>query len=420
VAERQVRILYIVTAFPRWPGDVITPWLTETIDRLRARGIEVEVLAPSYSGLGDHVARDTVVHRFRYAPARFETLTHDQTAPDRIRERPYLISLLPAYVTAGSIAAVRLTRRHRFDCVHAFWPIPHGMLGLAARRFSHTPLISTFFGVELTWLRRQFPILAPIARRVIRQSDAVTVISTHTAREVRRLVPDARIRKIPFGAAVAPSPTHEAPNSQPSPPQREFRLLFVGRLVERKGVSVLLRAFARVRSRQSDVHLTIVGDGPLGEPLRAEAERLGVADGVEFTGFVPERALSAQFERCDTFVLPAVQDSKGDVEGLGVVLLEAMLHDRPVIASDSGGIGDIVIDGETGLLTDSGDIDSLVAAILRMKTDAQLRDRLVRGARAHVERHFSWDRIITDLTDLYTEVTAPAFRKRRVAAADRG
>jgi hypothetical protein len=147
-----VKLLYIVTAYPRNEADVITPWLLETIERLRERGTEVEVLAPSYRGLGDQVIGGTRVHRFRYAPAGWETLTHDQTAPDRIREHPLYASLLPGYLLAGSRAAARLARMGDFDAVHAFWPLPHGLLGLAAKRAGGIPLVSTFFGVELTWV----------------------------------------------------------------------------------------------------------------------------------------------------------------------------------------------------------------------------------------------------------------------------
>ncbi len=409
-----MRILYIVTAFPRWSGDVITPWLTETITRLRERGVEVEVLAPSYRGMASGNFEGIPVHRFRYAPAGIETLTHDQTAPDRIRDRPYLVSLLPGYVAAGSLAAIRLARSGRFDAVHAFWPIPHGLLGLAARRFSGVPLVSTFFGVELTWLRRQFPFLAPVARRIIERSDAVTVISSHTAREVTRLVRDAHARVIPFGAAVSTSRAGDGETAAvPRGAEGAFRLLFVGRLVERKGVTYLLRAVSLLRRKSEDVRLIIVGDGPLAPALHAEAEGLGIADAVEFTGFVPSGELSGRIAASDALVLPAVRDSKGDVEGLGVVLIEAILHDRPVIASDSGGIGDIVIDGETGLLTPPGDVEALAGAIARLRDDAALRSHLVAGGRAHVDACFSWTRIVEDLHSLYAEVssTDPAGRR---------
>jgi glycosyltransferase involved in cell wall biosynthesis len=396
-----VKILYIVTAYPRAPGDVITPWLVETIDRLAGRGVTVDVLAPSYRGLGDQVIGGTRVHRFRYAPSWMERLTHDQTAPDRIRERPWYLGLVPGYVAAGSVAAARLARRGGFDAVHAFWPLPHGLFGLAAKRYAGTPLISTFFGVELTWLRSQLPFLAPVARRIVRGSDAVTVISTHTAREVESLVPGTPVRTIPFGAAVTAGPQgggdRETGRRRAG---RGARLLFVGRLVERKGVAYLLEAVSRLAADR-EVRLVVVGDGPLRPELERHAARLGLGSHVEFLGFVSDERLRREYATCDICVLPAVRDSKGDVEGLGVVLIEALLHRRPVVASDTGGITDIVIDGRTGLLVPPGNVAALSVALARLMDDPREAARLADEGHSFVTERFGWDRIIDDLVELY-------------------
>lgn len=397
-----MRILYIVTAFPRHSGDVITPWLIATIEELRARSVEVEVLAPSYRGLPDQIYGGIPVHRFRYAPARWEALTHDQTTPDRLREKPLYSALLPGYLLSGSIAAARLARTGRFDLIHAFWPLPHGLFGLAARRFAGVPLVSTFFGVELTWLRNQLPFLAPLVRAIIRRSDAVTVISRHTAAEVQALAPGTAVRTIPFGAAIDPL---EVAPSTPRPGGGDFHLLFVGRLVERKGVSVLLKTLARLRARGEDFTLTVAGDGPLRSTLEAEANSLGIASAVHFTGFISAAALAEVYRSSDLFVLPAVRDSKGDVEGLGVVLIEALLRGLPVVASDSGGIPDVVEDGVGGLLVAPGDVDALAGAIHRLSGDRRLAGRLAAQGRERVLDHFSWARITGELIDLYQAVT---------------
>ena len=132
------------------------------------------------------------------------------------------------------------------------------------------------------------------------------------------------------------------------------RLLFVGRLVERKGVQVLLEALARLRDRPG-VRVRVVGDGPMRGALERQAATLGVADRVRFDGSVSTEELVRRFRECDVFVLPAVVDAKGDTEGLGVVLIEALSYGKPVIASAAGGIVDIVRDGETGLLVPPGD-----------------------------------------------------------------
>ena len=399
-----MKVLYLVTAYARDPADVITPWLVETIRRLAARGVTVEVLAPAYRGLESQVVEGVRVHRFRYAPRGLETLTHDQTAPDRIRERPWFLGLVPGYVAAGSRAAARLAKEGGFDVVHAFWPIPQGVLGLAAKRASGLPLVSTFFGVELTWMEKQFPFLAPLLRRIVRGSDAVTAISTYTAGRLARQVPGVEAAVIPFGAAV------DAP-AQPPPytydGARPFELVFVGRLVERKGVHVLLDAVASLPSERKVV-VHVVGDGPERERLEGQAARLGLGDRAVFHGFVTADALKRRLEGCDAFVLPAVIDAKGDTEGLGVVLLEAMSYARPVIASAAGGIVDIVRDGRNGWLVPPGDAPALAGAIAACMDDpARARERGLHG-REDVEAGFSWDVIADRLAGIYRSVARKA------------
>ena len=392
-----MRVLYIVSAYGRDESDVITPWLSETIRRLGRRDVHVEVLAPSYRGLRDQVIHGVPVHRFRYAPRRFEDLTHDQTAPDRVREKPAYLALVPGYVAAGSLAAARLARSGRFGVLHVHWPIPHGVIGLAAKQASGLPLVSTFHGVELTWTARKMPFLRPFLRHLIRKSDAVTANSSHTERLIREVAPKHVVR-IPFGAAL--EPTGSARDASTAPASGAFRLLFVGRLVERKGLRHLLDALAGLRSRRP-VRLDVVGDGPLRAALEQRVAELGLQEVVRFRGFVPDRELSAAFAQADAFVLPAVEDSKGDVEGLGVVLIEALMHAVPVIASESGGIVDIIRHERTGLLVKPGDAGALADAIDRLASDAALRDRLARDGREHAHTTFSWDAIIDRLVALY-------------------
>jgi len=396
-----VKVLYLVTAYPRDPGDVITPWLVETIRRLAARGVEVEVLAPAYRGLADQVVDGVRVHRFRYAPRGWETLTHDQTAPDRIRERPWFLGLVPGYLAAGSRAAARVAREGGFSVLHAFWPIPQGVLGLHAKRRTGLPLVSTFFGVELTWMERQFPFLAPLLRRIVRGSDAVTAISSYTAGRLARQVPGVDPAIIPFGAAVD-APAEPPPYTYDG--ARPFELLFVGRLVERKGVHLLLDALASLPAERRPV-LHVVGDGPDRGKLEEQAARLGLGAGAAFHGFVSREELQRRLSTCDAFVLPAVVDAKGDTEGLGVVLIEAMSYARPVIASAAGGIVDIVRDERNGYLVPPGDAAALAGAIQRMMDDPAAARRMGLDGREDVEAGFSWDAIADRLAAIYRAVS---------------
>lgn len=142
--------------------------------------------------------------------------------------------------------------------------------------------------------------------------------------------------------------------------------------------------------------------------LEARARQAGVADRVEFTGFVDAERLAREYRDCDVFVLPAAPDAKGDVEGLGVVLIEALAHGKAAVASAAGGIVDIVEHEETGLLVPPGDPGALAAALGRLLRDPELARRLGRQGQRRVAERFSWPAIIDGLASVYERVVSGA------------
>lgn len=385
-----MRILHVPTAWPRDPGDVITPWLVTLAERQAARGHEVHVLAPSFVGLGDQRQGDLLVHRYRYAPERWERLTHEETTPDRLERNPAWALLLPGYVAAGARAARRLGRRIRPDAVHVHWAIPHGLHGLAAARAARAALVTTFYGAEIRWAERRFPPGRAFLRWYGRRSHLVA-ISESTR---RMLAPYAArpIDVIPYGVPLP----EQAPTGRrgDGPPV----LLFVGRLVTRKGVDRLLEALSGVLDRPW--RLEVIGFGPERERLEALSDRLGLAERVVFLGRVSNQELTAAYRRAAGFVLPATLDEREDTEGLGVVLLEAMSHALPVVATRRGGITDVVIDGRTGILVED-EIAALAAGVRRLLDDpASAREMGERG-RERVRTAFGWDSIVDRLAAVY-------------------
>ncbi|MEO5589940.1 MAG: glycosyltransferase [Gemmatimonadaceae bacterium] len=394
-----MKVLFVVTAFPRHEADIITPWMGETIRRLKRAGTEVEVLAPSYRGSVSGLVGELRVHRFRYGPAWLETLTHDMPAMDRINGNPLFASLLPAYVASGSAAAARVARQGDFDVVHAFWPIPHGIMAMAAKRASKAALVSTFFSSELNWKGALRPAAARLLRRIVAASDAVTVISTYTANRLREYVPAIEAVTIPFGAAAAshvPAGLTTTRRAADAP----FELLFVGRLVRRKGVDVLLRAVNRLRD-DARLHLTIVGGGPELAPLKLLCAELELGPRVAFEGVVDQARVEGMFVRCDALILPAIVTESGETEGLGVVLIEAMGNGKPVIATSAGGITDIVQHGVTGLLAPPGDVQGLADAVMRMMDNPDESAAMARRGSAFAAEAFGWDAIISRLQEVY-------------------
>ena len=402
-----LRALQIVTAYPRHEGDVITPWLGETLRGLFAEGIEPEVLAPAYRGGGAREVGGIRVFRFRYAvPATLETLTHEETTPDRLGRNPAYAFLLPGYVAAGCAAAALLQRRRRYDVVHVHWAVPHGVMGWAARAAGAGALVTTFYGSELRWAQSRFPPAERFLKTYCRRGTLIG-ISTATRRALARYT--ARpVHVVPYPASLVPgkgivrgAPVQagggrEAAGHVPT-------VLFVGRLVERKGISNLLRAAAGSRI---PYRIVLVGFGPEEAALRGLATDLGLAGRVELAGRVSEAELSRRYAEADLFVLPATLDARGDTEGLGVVLLEALSHGVPVVATRRGGIPDIVKDGETGLLVEDGDVVGLGRAVETLLSDPELARRLATAGADHVRREFSIESVARRLAKIYREAAA--------------
>lgn len=389
-----MKVLFIMSSFPRWEGDVHTPWAVELIHHLQARGADITVLAPAYRGLKDHTFAGIPVKRFRYAPAAWETLTHESGAPNKIRRNPLYLALVPAYLLAGVLRTRRLCRDLRPDVIHIHWPIPNALLAFWGCRGRRPRLISTFYGADIA-LVRKYPALRPLLQRVVRESSACTAISRYTAELVHQLA-GVLPAVIPYGMDLDARPAI-SPADKPAP----YEILTVGRLIERKGHAVLLRAFARLRERRDDVALTIIGEGQERPRLEALIDELGLRGAAFLRGRVPDAERERAYAQCDIFVLPAIVDAGGDTEGLGMVLLEAMRYEKPVVASAVGGITDIVEDGVSGLLVPPADVEALAGALARLLEEPARARELGQRARRLNAARFDWNHIVDAYWRLY-------------------
>ena len=367
------------------------PWLRETVRRLKRRGIDVDLLVPSYNKLKSHHIDKTPVYRFRYAPKRWEHLTHDEGAPNKLDKHPFFFFLAVPYILSGFFWCLYLTKRKNYDLIHVHWPFPHGLIALSAKWFCQKPVILHFYGASLL-LIHQYPFVRPVLKFLLMQGSAVIAISRFVASEVRSLrrIP---VQVIPYGAAVKPRLPIKHKSSPP------FRVLFVGRHIERKGIIYLIKAIDKLQAG-SAIECRIVGTGPLTENLKriaGEARNTRVV----FTGQLSNEALLTEYANAHVFVLPAIVDSRGDTEGLGVVLLEAITFSLPIIASNVGGISDVILHEDTGLLVPEKDVTELACAILRVKDNPGLVETVTSNAVNHALKFFAWDSIVYRLMTVY-------------------
>ena len=188
-------------------------------------------------------------------------------------------------------------------------------------------------------------------------------------------------------------------------------VLFVGRLVEKKGCVYLLRAMASVQQTYPDCLLTVIGDGPLRGSLESQARELGVT--CRFLGAQPPAIVREHLQQTRIFCAPSVTATDGDSEGLGMVFAEAQAMGIPVVSSLHGGIPEVVVHGRTGLLVNERDHEALAAAIVSLLGDASLWKQFRHNARAHIEHSFDLAKQTAELETIYRDLMATASQSTR-------
>jgi glycosyltransferase involved in cell wall biosynthesis len=268
-----------------------------------------------------------------------------------LRRAPWKGALVPAMLGSFARAARRAARDA--DLVHAHW-LPAGAVALTTGK----PFVVQLWGTDVELAHRA----RPLARRVLGRARLV-VCASHALADDARELGAREVRVVPSGVELP------AKVGEPADPPG---VLFVGRLSPEKGILELVQA-------ADGMELVVAGDGPLRDRV----------PGVR--GFVPHHELGPLYDRAAVVAVPSRR------EGFGVACLEAMAHGRPVVASAVGGLLDLVVDGETGLLVPPGDVPALRAALERLLGNAELRERLGAAARERVRDHFAWP-AVTDAT----------------------
>jgi glycogen(starch) synthase len=332
-----VKVVVLTTSYPRGPEDVVGRFVADSVERLRADGVEVEVVSP---------------RSFRHFG-----IAYGHGVVGNLRRRPWLWLFVPAMLASFARAARRAARDA--DLVHAHW-LPAGAVAAVAGR----PFVVQLWGTDVELARR-----APWAARWTLRRARLAICASQELAAAARALGARAVRVIPSGVDVP-----ETVGEPDEPPH----VLYAGRLSPEKGVLELAEA-AR------GLPLVVAGDGPLRARMPSAL------------GFVPHDRLLGLYDRAAVVACPSHR------EGYGVVCAEAMAHSRPVVASAVGGLRDLVVDGETGILVPPGDVPALRAALERLLADRGLRERLGRAGRRRALGELSWERHVRLVRSAYDE-----------------
>ena len=280
----------------------------------------------------------------------------------------------------AAVKVARLLKQH--GCVHLHVHFAHvpAQIAMYASALSGIPFTVMAHANDIFECALLLPQKAERALKML-------TISEYNRSYLERIgVASEKLAVVRCGVSLVRRPT--APDFE----RRErYRIGTLGRLVEKKGMDVLIRAVAELRDRPYRIELSIAGDGLLRSELEALVRSLDLTDTVRFEGSIAHSQVTDWMRNLDAFVLACRKDVRGDMDGIPVVLMEAMSQSVPVISTRLSGIPELVVHEETGLLADPGDHVSLAAQIDRLLESVELRSRLVGRAMEHVRREFNQD-----------------------------
>ena len=356
--RKKKRLLVTASTFPRLEGDTEPRFILD-LSKAMQKYFDVTVLVPSAPGTKRKEKIEGVrVIRYHYFPIhRWETLCYPGAIVPRIKEKKIRVLLVPFLFIGLWWKLFRILPQ--YDVVHAHWLIPQGIV----QAFFKKQFIVTGHGGDVMSLNQG--IIRKLKARCIKNASHVTVVSEVLKNEILKICPSTSPDVISMGCDIS--------KFDKSLRKDEFFgqngkkvVLFVGRLDEVKGVTYLIKAMADL-----DAKLVIVGDGPLRKSLEKQADKY--ADKIEFLGAKSHKELPVIYASADIFVMPSITTKKGQKEGLGLVLLEAMASGLPVIGTNSGGIPELVKDGYNGFLIEEKNVRLLSSKVKVLLESNQLR-----------------------------------------------
>lgn len=385
-AEARPRLLVLASTYPRWAGDH-EPGFVHELNKRLTDSYDVTVLCPHASGAAASEQLDGVqVVRYRYAPPRLERLVNDGGIITNLRRHRWMTLLLPSFFLAQLIYTCILLQRHKPSAIHAHWIIPQALVAALARRLTgqDLPILVTSHGADLFALNSS--LLRRIKRWTLQHCTQATVVSNAMLEPLQALgLPAERITVAPMGVDM--DRFRALAGNQRNP--RE--LLFVGRLVEKKGLRYLLDALPLIIEKHPQAILTIVGFGPELAERQQQAQQLGLGSCVHFVGACPQADLPIYYRRAAMLVAPFVQADSGDREGLGLVSVEALACGCPVVTTRIDAVKEVFAGQWPPYLAETANAASLAAQVIGVLDQPKKASTWAAGQLDSLQQRFHWD-----------------------------
>jgi glycosyltransferase involved in cell wall biosynthesis len=397
--NRRLRVCIVTTTYPRHEEDSVPRFVADLADRLVSdHQIDVHVIAPHEGGLARRdLLRGVPVERFVYAlnPER-QCLAYGGGIPDNLRRFRRAKLQVPAFCASMGWAVFKAARTS--DVIHAQWVEP-ALIASVANALHRKPLVLTVHSLP--------PKLNGLHRRVFRRADRVIFNSHFMMKLAMNRGVQCRAEVVYQGydngsfGVTAPTGSMRARLGIPS---TATLISTVGRMIQRKGMHVLVEAAPAIMATRPNVHLALAGDGPCLTDVAALAAASPFRERIHLPGALSREKVAQLLADSDLFVNPAMVDDAGLTEPLGIVSMEAMASGLSCVGSRVGGLPETIEDGVTGLLVEPAKADALAEAVGRLLDDPDLRARMGQAGRRRASEHFTWPAQATRVAEIYQEV----------------
>jgi len=399
-----LKVVVITHNYIRRQGDLTALYLHRLSSGLALRGLDMVVVCPHAPGLLREETIDGVrIKRFGYALSRIKSIVytgnmHQEVAGSFLAKIVFLSFLRSFYR-----ASLSTCREEKADLIWANWWIPPGLVAARIARKLRLPLVISSHGTDISLLGKK-GIVAALSRYVYKRIAKATVVSSYLR---KRLLDNLDVIAAD-DVAVIPMPVGMEYFPKAEPPDNKVPvLLSVARFTGQKKLGDIIQAAAQLASENMAFRIQMVGEGPLEKELKGLIAKKGLLDRVEFIPLVAQQKLGELYRGADAVILA----SEG--EGFGLVLVEAGLTGRAVIGARSGGITDIIEDGNNGLLFEAGDIDGLAGCMRSVITDRALRIKLGEAGYKKAMTAFATPVLVDKIYDVFASLIGR--RQGRVA-----
>jgi glycosyltransferase involved in cell wall biosynthesis len=385
--QKKKTILVLASTYPRWYGDPEPGFIHELCKRLTSQYNVIAIVpdAPNADPNGIYDGVDVV--RYRYAPKKLQSLVNNGGIINNLKTFWWKWLLVPGFLVSQYIVVRKILHERKIDAIHAHWLLPQGWIAYSLSKHFNTPFVVTSHGGDLFGL--QGSTLTRIKKKVAEDAAAVTVVSQAMKEYLEQISITPKILEvIPMGVDLQ---NRFIPN--PEIKRHKNELLFVGRLVPKKGLTYLLDALSVLVGKLPELHLNIVGFGPEEIILKEQVKQQKLEKNVNFLGALAQNQLPEMYQEAALFVAPFVRADNGDQEGLPVALMEAIGCGCPAVVGYVAGIEDLLGEDMKYIAVNPHNTQELVTAILNALDQPTIASERALRIRQNAIQLIDWESV---------------------------